>query len=100
MSSSREMASRLASLLAREQACMADFLEALSVFDRRRGWEDLGYASLFAFLTRELGLSKAAAYSRLVASDLVGRFPEVRTALRDGRLCLSSVGEVAKVLTG
>jgi hypothetical protein len=99
MVSTREMASGLAALLAREHGCMADFLEALGAFHRRRAWEDLGHASLFAFLTRELGLSRAAAYSRLVASDLAARFPEVLAALRDGRLCLSSVGEVAKVLT-
>ncbi len=78
---------------------MADFLGALAEFDRAKGWDALGYRSLFWFLHRRLGLSKAAAYHRKVAADLVTRFPEVLPTLRDGRLCLSSVTELAKVLT-
>ena len=52
----------LARLLRREHEAAADFLLALADFDRRRGWEPLGHASLFAFLHRELGLSKGALY--------------------------------------
>jgi len=89
----------LATLLGRERAAAADFLLALADFDRRRGWERLGHASLFAFLTRELGLSNGAAYLRSSAARLLPRFASVEAALRDGRLCLSAVGELARVLT-
>jgi len=78
---------------------MADFLVALADFDRRRLWADLGHASLFYFLHRELGLSACAAQYRKVAADLIQRFPEVVDPLRDGRLCITTVFEVAKVLT-
>jgi hypothetical protein len=47
----------LARLLRLERQAAADFLLALADFDRRRGWARLGHARLFAFLTRELGLS-------------------------------------------
>jgi hypothetical protein len=57
------------------------------------------HGSLFSFLHRELGLSKGAAYYRKVAAELVQRFPEVIAPLRDGRLCFTSVVELAKVLT-
>ncbi|MBL0278534.1 MAG: HNH endonuclease [Anaeromyxobacter sp.] len=89
----------LARLLAREREAAADFLLAVADFDRRRGWERLGHASLFAFLTRELGLSNGAAWLRLTAARLLPRHPAVETALRGGRLCLSAVGELARVLT-
>jgi len=92
-------ATRLADLLRREQQAMADFLLALAGFDRRRGWAALGYASLWYFLHRELGLSKGAASHRRAAADLLQRFPAVEAPLRDGRLCLSSVIELAQVLT-
>ena len=95
----RSLRDALAGLISAERAAAADFLVALSDFDRRRGWEVLGYASLFGFLTRELRLSGAAAYARLSAARLIPRFPEVEAALRDGRLCATSAGEVAKVLT-
>jgi hypothetical protein len=89
----------LAGLLARERAAAADFLLALADFDRRRGWERLGHASLFAFLTRELGLSAGAAQLRLSAARLLPRHAPVEAALRSGRLCISAVGQLSRVLT-
>ena len=75
---------------------MADFLIALADFDRQRAWAELGYSSLFWFLHRELRLSKGAAHFRKVAAELVQGHPEVVAPLRDGRLCLSTVVELAK----
>ena len=99
LAEARALRDDLASLLSRERAAAADFLVALAAFDRRRGWEALGHASLFAFLTRALRLSNGAAHLRLSAARLLPRFPEVEAALRDGRLCLSAAGELARVLT-
>lgn len=78
---------------------MADFLVTLAAFDREKRWRELGHTSLFYFLHRELKLSKGAAHNRKTAADLIQAFPEVETALRAGDLCLSTVTEVAKVLT-
>src|SRR5512133_481429 len=99
MDTARDLASRLASLLRREHGAMADFLLALADFDAKRSWEKLGHTSLFYFLHRELKLSAGAAFHRKTAAELIQRFPEVAEPLRDGRLCLSSVVEVAKVVT-
>jgi hypothetical protein len=99
MSTARELTARLAELLHREHAAMADFLVALADFDRKRLWLELGHSSLFYFLHRELGLSKGAAHYRKTAAELVQRFPEVVEPLRDGRLCITSVVHLAKVLT-
>jgi hypothetical protein len=77
---------------------MAEFLVALADFDRRRGWEPLGHASLFAFITSELGLTPAPTYWRAEAARLLQRFPDLVEPLRQGRLCLTTLGELAKVL--
>jgi hypothetical protein len=45
------------------------------------------------------GLSKGAAHYRKVAAHLIQRFPEVVEPLRDGRLCITSVVELARVIT-
>jgi hypothetical protein len=95
----RDQAGRLADLLRRERAEMAEFLLALAEFDKERGWIELGHTSLFYFLHRELGLSKGAAFYRKTAAELVQRFPETLEPLRDGRLCITSVVHVARVLT-
>jgi hypothetical protein len=99
MTSARDLTSRLAVLLRNERAALAEFLVALAVFDGERRWLELGYGSLFDFLHRELGLSKGAAFYRKIAAELIQRFPEVVEPLRDGRLCLTSVGELSKVIT-
>src|SRR5512138_3644657 len=99
MHSARDFADRLAMFLRREQGAMADFLLALAEFHDRRLWEPLGYTSLFYFLHRALKLSAGAAYHRKAAAELLLRFPQVIEPLRDGRLCLSSVVELSKVIT-
>lgn len=99
MDTAHDFTAHLQELLRRERVALADFVVALAEFDRRRLWIDLGYASLFDFLHRELGLSKASAFYRKRAAELIQRFPDVAEPLRDGRLCLTSVVEVSKVLT-
>jgi hypothetical protein len=95
----RQQRETLKSLLRTEQAAMADFLVALADFDRRRGWEALEHANLFAFLTSELGLTPAPTYWRLEAARLLQRFPDLIEPLRQGRLCLTTLGELSRVLT-
>jgi len=99
METAHDLAARLASLLRREHGAMADFLVALADFDARRLWLRLGHASLFAFLHQHLGLSKGASHFRKVAAELIQRFPEVGEHLRSGQLCITSVVELARVLT-
>src|SRR3989442_2378832 len=99
MTNARILAGRLADLLRVEHGAMADFLVALADFDRRRAWVELGYSSLFYFLHRELGLSKGAAHYRKTAAKLVQRFPAMVEPLRDGRLCITSIVHLAKVLS-
>ena len=95
----REWSIRIADLLRRERASVVDVLLALAEFDRLAVYRQLGHATLFDFLHRELGLSRGMAHYRLTATRLVERFPEVVEPLRDGRLCMSSVIELGKVIT-
>ncbi|ACG72699.1 HNH nuclease [Anaeromyxobacter sp. K] len=99
MDTALEFTNRLAALLRSERHSMADFLVALSEFDRRGLYRERGHTSLFSFLRRELGLSAGAAQYRKTAAELIRRYPAVEEALRDGKLCLSSVCELAKVVT-
>ncbi len=99
MDTARDFTHRLQDLLRREHGALAQFIVALAEFDERRLWASLEYGSLFDFLHRELHLSKGAAFYRKTAVDPVRRFPEVADALREGKLCLMTVAEVARVLT-
>jgi 5-methylcytosine-specific restriction endonuclease McrA len=99
LSSARESSRRLADLLRREHIALADFLVALAEFDRMGTYRSLGFANLFDYLLRELKMSRGSAHYRKVAARLVARFPEVVDPLRDGRLCLTSIVPLAKVMT-
>jgi 5-methylcytosine-specific restriction endonuclease McrA len=99
MTNARDLSNRLADLLRREHDAMADFLVALAEFDRLQAWRELGHTGLFSFLHRELHLSKGAAHFRKVAVELIQEYPEVVEPLRHGRLCITSVVELAKVIT-
>jgi 5-methylcytosine-specific restriction endonuclease McrA len=95
----RDLSNRLAELLKKERHALAEFLIALSVFDGERRWVELGHSSLFSYLHRDLGLSKGAAFYRMTAAQLIQRHPEIVEPLRDGRLCLTTVVALSKVLT-
>ena len=84
---------------AAEHHALAEFLVALAAFDEARGWVELGYSSLFYFLLRELGLPKGPAYYRMTAAGLIRKYPELVEPLRDGRLHLTSVTQLARVIT-
>jgi hypothetical protein len=99
MNHARESSRRLSDLLRSEHGALADFLVALAEFDRQRLWLQLGFANLFDFLHRELSLSRGSAHYRKVAARLVQTFPEVVEPLRSGKLCISVVLELAKVIT-
>ncbi|ACG75361.1 HNH nuclease [Anaeromyxobacter sp. K] len=94
-----EFTKRLVSLLRSERHAMAEFLVALAEFDERGLWRARGHTSLFSFLHRELKLSAGSAQLRKTAAELIQRYPAVEGALREGKLCLSSVCELAKVVT-
>jgi hypothetical protein len=99
LTESRAFADLLASLLRKEHHALADFLVALADFDRRRGWVELGHSSLFAFLQEQLGLSQGATFYRMKAAQLLQRFPDLVQYLRDGRICMTAMASLSKVLT-
>ena len=50
-------------------------------------------------VVRSLGLSRAAAFFRMKAAEIIQRHPDVVAPFRDGRLCLTTVASLARVLT-
>ena len=88
-----------AKLFRAERSCLADLLVSIGDFEHRGLHRVLGYASIFDYLHRALGMSKGMAHYRMVGARLVRRFPEVEESVRDGRLCLTTVIEVARVMT-
>lgn len=99
MNEALKFADELRQLYARERTTMADFMIALVEFDRRRLYLELGFSSLWKFCLEGLHLGEGATNLRTRAVGLLQRFPALVDPLRDGRLTLSTLCEIGKVLT-
>src|ERR671928_1354418 len=93
------LARRLADLVGEERHVQAEFLVHLDEFDRRRSWAEAGFPSLWEYMLRVLHLREGAAWRRMTAMRAVRRFLELLDAIREGRLCLTTRGLLAPVLT-
>jgi 5-methylcytosine-specific restriction endonuclease McrA len=93
------LARRLAELVASEREALVEFLLHLEEFDRRRLWAEAGYDSLWNYCQRVLHLREGPAARRIGAMRIVRQFPPLADAIRDGRLCLSTVTLLTPLLT-
>ena len=92
------LTARLYEIRKAERGLLVEFLTYLGELDRRRTYLELGFPSLFAFLTDHLGYTRSAAFRRSTAARLVVRFPVLCDPLADGRLCLTTLVELRDVL--
>jgi 5-methylcytosine-specific restriction endonuclease McrA len=96
---SAALSRRLSELAGHERAVQVEFLLHLEEFDTRRAWAEEGYGSLWDYLLRVLHLREGAAFRRIAAMRVLRRLPVLAEALRDGRLCLSTVTVLGPLLT-
>jgi hypothetical protein len=96
---SADLACRLRDLAGDERNVQVDFLIHLDEFDRRRAYLEAGYGSLWDYCLRALHLREGAAGRRIAAMRVLRRFPRIEPALRDGRLCSSTLALLGHVLT-
>ncbi len=95
----RSLARRLGELAGDERQVQVEFLLHLDEFDRRRAYLDLGFASLWEYCLKVLHLREGVAGRRINAMRVLRRFPALAGALRDGKLCLSTLSLLGQVLT-
>jgi 5-methylcytosine-specific restriction endonuclease McrA len=88
-----------ADLFRTERSCLADLLLSVGEFEARGLHRALGHAGIFDYLHRALRMSRGMAHYRMVGARLMRRFPDVEEPIRDGRLCLTVVVELARVMT-
>ena len=94
-----DLLARVHGLTANERAATAELVAALAELDARRLYLGAGCASLFTYCTQVLRLSESAAYARIEAARAARRHPDILVRLADGRLTLTAVCLLARVLT-
>src|SRR6266508_1409348 len=92
------MAEELVELHRQVTASEAEFLRGLATFDRRLGWQVLGYRSAAAWLARTMGMTMVTARDKLrVARVLAAGMPQVASALADGRISYGAARAITRL---
>jgi 5-methylcytosine-specific restriction endonuclease McrA len=97
--SNEELNLNLKVLRSKEREIVSDVVLYLHEIDKRGFFRDLGYSSLFTYCVTGLGYSESGAQRRIQAARALNGNPEIYAMLRDGRLTLSTIGEIAQVIT-
>ncbi len=94
-----QLHNRVVRLMRRERDCTIAILDHLSAMDRRRLYRARGHASLYVYVTEELGYSNASGVRRIRAARAMARYPHLRDLLRDRKITLGALSQVATLLT-
>lgn len=78
-------------LTVQDRGTTAQLLVHLAEIDRRKLFLPAGYSSMYQFCFQEFSMSEDVAWKRIRTMRVARRFPEILTAIADGRLSLNSV---------
>ena len=82
-------------LVTKEREVLVQLLHHLKEIDNRKLYSDLGYSSLFVYMTKGLGYSESAAGRRIQAARLLRSHPEIETKIENGSLNLTNLNQVS-----
>jgi hypothetical protein len=91
--SNQELNSTIQALVCDERRLTVAVLRHLREVERRLLFAELGYPSLFAYATVELGYSEAAASRRIEAMRAIREVTELESKIESGELSLSVVAQ-------
>jgi len=94
----QELIEKLQSLAGLEKKTTAEIVTVIAEVDRRKLFLDLGHASLFSYLTAELGYTAASAQRRIDAARLLSAVPEMKSDIESGALNLMQISVVSQSL--
>ena len=95
--SSAKVLSNLERLVKSERKIMHLVLVHLVEVERRKLFLELGYESIYKFLTQHLGYSEDAAYDRMAGARVLKSAPEVITKLEEGSINLTQLVNSVKL---
>ncbi|WP_413294298.1 HNH endonuclease [Bdellovibrio sp. HCB185ZH] len=93
-----ELIGRLEKLAQSERKLTHVILCHINEMETRGLYAELGFDSMFRYMTSHLKYSEDAAYRRLSAARLLKKSPEIAERLEDGRLTLTQLTQVQSAL--
>ena len=89
---------RLTELVTQDRRVEADLVAHIGEVEERRLFAKRAFPSMFAYCTRALHLSEAEAYRRITVARAARRYEGLLDMLRDGRLHLTGMALIVRVL--
>lgn len=96
--SNHELLNRMDKLVQSERKLTHVILCHINEVESRRLYAELGFDSMFKYLTRHCGYGEDSAYRRLQAARLLKKNPEIAPKLEQGALNLTQLTQVQKCL--
>lgn len=97
--SDKELVVQVDALVRKERAITMELLEHFNEMEQREIHLELGYPTLFSYLTGKLRYSESAASRRIATARCMRKHSEVHELLKAGKLNLTTVSLFAKILT-
>ena len=91
-----QIVEKLKLLVSSERKITAEIIEHIQEIESKKIHVQMGYSTLFSFLTEHIGYSAASAQRRIEAARLLNSVPEVKKDIQSGSLNLSQVALVAQ----
>ena len=92
--SNQELVTKAKFISSEERRLVSELLHYLLEIEKRRLFALMGYASMFEFVTKELGYSEASAHMRISAMRLMKDNPEVESKIKEGSVSLSGASKL------
>ena len=86
----------LKNLVKKEREVLHSILETIREIDSRRMYLEMGFSSLFDYLTIAVGYSNASAQRRIDAARLLAEIPQLGEKIQSGELKLNQISMVQK----
>lgn len=96
--SNNELISRIEKLVRTERKITHLILVHILEIEERKIFAELGYDSMYAYMTRGLGYSEASAYRRVQSARLLKQAPSITEKIESGTLNLSQLTQVQKCI--
>jgi 5-methylcytosine-specific restriction endonuclease McrA len=97
--SNRELIENLKAVCRKETEVTSELLLNLIEVDSRKLYLELGYSSLFSYLTEELRFSEPAAQRRISSARLIAKFPEAYELLLRREATLTTLSMTGRVIS-
>jgi len=96
--SNHEVLNQMDRLVKSERKITHTILNHINEIESRRLYAELGFDSMFKYLTRHCGYGEDSAYRRLQAARVLKKNPEIALKLEQGSLNLTQLTQVQKCL--